>query len=272
MASSDTFQFPSPSPTNCPCNDQGLASNKQVTGNETASKIRIFVGASPSFTQDPDAFAKVIVTPEGDALCNSDIALVVLDRQLANIIPLAVRFGAPPRMGETIRAVGYGKNDGKTATGVRFRKENVPVLAVGTMDSDGTRIGPREFEVGQSVCDGDSGGPAISEMTGAVIGVVSRGGSCGADKGHIYTTTAGFDSMFDEAFAAAGTPRIVETNTPPDTSTPVPTPTTPAAAPATSSSKGGCTTSPSSTSGSSILLGLAIAALVRRQRTKMARA
>ena len=67
-----------------------------------------------------------------------------------------------------------------------------------------TPLGTHEFEVGKSICQGDSGGPAISEETGAVIGVVSRGGGCDDDFGHIYTTTAGFDQMFADAFALAG--------------------------------------------------------------------
>src|SRR5690606_37859440 len=75
-----------------------------------------------------------------------------------------------------------------------------------------TPLGPHEFEVGQSICQGDSGGPAISADTGAIIGVVSRGGACEDDHGHIYTTTAGFDALFSEAFAVAGGAPVVETD------------------------------------------------------------
>src|SRR5205085_9664497 len=73
-----------------------------------------------------------------------------------------------------------------------------------------TPLGPHEFEVGKSICQGDSGGPAISETTGAVIGVVSRGGKCDEDFGHIYTTTAGFEAMFQKGFEIANAKPILE--------------------------------------------------------------
>jgi secreted trypsin-like serine protease len=71
------------------------------------------------------------------------------------------------------------------------------------VSASNTPLGAHEFEVGKSICRGDSGGPAISEETGAVIGVVSRGGSCDEDFGHIYTTTAGFPDLFGDAFKLA---------------------------------------------------------------------
>ena len=74
-----------------------------------------------------------------------------------------------------------------------------------------TPLGAHEFEVGKSICQGDSGGPAISEETGAVIGVVSRGGNCGEDFGHIYTTTSGFNDLFAQAFTLANASPVLET-------------------------------------------------------------
>jgi hypothetical protein len=65
-----------------------------------------------------------------------------------------------------------------------------------------------------SICQGDSGGPAISERTGAVLGVVSRGGGCSDDFGHIYTTTAGFETMFSDAFELAGATPTLEVDGP----------------------------------------------------------
>ncbi len=199
------------------CDEEGRsASGPQVDGNFEPKDIAVFVGATPSFSKTPSALVKTIVAPEGDALCDSDIALVVLDRDLEGVTPFAVRFSAQARLGEEIRAVGYGKNDAKTPMGTRFRRENVPVLAIGKgISPSKTRLGPREFEVGKSICEGDSGGPAISELTGAIIGVVSRGGPCGDDFGHVYTSTSGFEDLFDRAFTAAGGRPIIEANTPP---------------------------------------------------------
>src|SRR5690606_16892973 len=122
-----------------------MSGSVHVAGDEDPSSLAIFLGASPSFSKAPVALVKTVIAPEGDILCDSDIALVVLDRSLEGIEPFAVRLGAPARVGETIRAVGYGKNDARTPMGTRFRKENVPVLAVGSgITRSKTRLGPRE--------------------------------------------------------------------------------------------------------------------------------
>jgi len=110
-----------------------------------------------------------------------------------------------------VRSVGYGQNDSALPIGTRFHKAGVEVLAQGKAVSPSkTPLGSHEFEVGKSICQGDSGGPAISEQTGAVLGVVSRGGNCDEDFGHIYTTTAGFESLFSQAFALAGASPVLE--------------------------------------------------------------
>jgi hypothetical protein len=194
------------------CDENGLsADGKHVLANEEPATIGVYVGASPRFTERPSALGKTLITPKGDVLCDSDIALVVLDRALDDVTPLPIRLHAPARVGDTIRSVGYGQNDEKLPIGTRVRKSGVEVLAQGkALSQSNTPLGAHEFEVGKSICQGDSGGPAISEETGAVIGVVSRGGNCNEDFGHIYTTTAGFDALFDEAFAAAGTEPTLE--------------------------------------------------------------
>lgn len=257
------------------CGDDGLSTQKQVTGDRKATDIAIYVGASPKFDPKADAYAKTVVSPDGDAICNSDIAVIILDRALTNIDPLSVRFSAPPRMGETIRAVGYGRNDAKLPSGVRFRKDNVPVLAIGedgvTNTVTTTRLGPREFEVGSSVCDGDSGGPAISELTGAIVGVVSRGGACGQASGHIYTTTAGFDELFTRANQIAGDQAVAEQNTPPEAAAgaaPAPagsTATAPSNTSEATSETGGCSSAPASPNSLAPYALLALALLARKR-------
>lgn len=247
------------------CDEEGRATNAvaHVAGEEAPANISVFVGAAPRFSRSPDAVAATIVAPGGDVLCDSDIALVVLDRELSGVAPFAVRTSASARVGETIRAVGYGRNDAKTPMGTRFRKENVPVLAVGKgVSASRTRLGAREFEVGKSICEGDSGGPAISEATGAVIGVVSRGGPCGDDFGHVYTSTAGFEDLFERAFAAAETRPIVETNTPPADVEPEPGAAGSAAAEGPAPEGTGCSVTAPRTEGPSTVTWLLLAAVV----------
>lgn len=191
--------------TKVACDAEGRSTNgKHVAGDEELGNIAVYTGAQPRFASKPDAKATAIVAPSSYYLCDSDIALIVLDRELAGT-PFKVRLHAPARTGERLKAIGYGHNDRDLPLGTRLEKPGVPVLKMGNGISESrTALGPHEFEVGQSICQGDSGGPAISEETGAVIGVVSRGGDCEDDFGHVYTTTAGFGALFDEAFSLAG--------------------------------------------------------------------
>jgi V8-like Glu-specific endopeptidase len=198
--------------TTVSCDENAQSTNgRHVDGEQNPGAIGVYTGASPKFGQKSQAVGKAIVAPKGDYLCDSDIALVVLDRAIENVEPIAVRLDAGVSPGETVRSVGYGQNDKSMPLGTRFRKTGVAVLAMGSAISKSrTALGSHEFEVGRSICQGDSGGPAISEDTGAVVGVVSRGGDCDDDFGHIYTTTAGWTQLFDQAFALAGGAPIVE--------------------------------------------------------------
>jgi hypothetical protein len=191
--------------TKVSCDAQGRSTNgKHVAGDEDLSNIAIYTGSQPRFASKPAALARAIVAPSSYYLCDSDIAVVVLDRDVPGK-PFSVRLHAPAKIGEHVRAVGYGQNDKKLPLGTRLHKTGVPVLQMGNgISASRTALGPHEFEVGQSICQGDSGGPAISEETGAVMGVVSRGGDCNDNFGHVFTTTAGFGTLFDEAFSIAG--------------------------------------------------------------------
>jgi hypothetical protein len=62
-----------------------------------------------------------------------------------------------------------------------------------------------EFQVGEATCSGDSGGPALDEATGEIVGVVSRGGpSCDGPGVHnIYTRVDVFSALVDEALRRA---------------------------------------------------------------------
>jgi MYXO-CTERM domain-containing protein len=253
--------------TSVSCDQEGRSANgPHVIGDQDPQNVGVYAGASPDFAQHPVSVAKAIVAPKGEYLCDSDIALVVLETPITNLQPLAVRLSTAAAPGETIRSVGYGQNDDKIPIGNRFRKTGVEVLAQGkAISASKTPLGTHEFEVGLSICQGDSGGPAISEDTGAVIGVVSRGGGCDENYGHIYTTTAGFEELFDQAFALAGGAPKVEQGAARPASTSADAPGAPAA-----STHGGCSTAPRqapSGAGAFAALGLALA-LVRRARRR----
>jgi hypothetical protein len=167
------------------------ATGAQVTRTRAASTLGILVG-------DDIASAKVvargreIVAPPGDALCDADIALIVLDKEVDGVEPVDVRAHAAAK-GEHVRAVGFGRSADGAAAGLKLARDHVKVLD--TSDA--------EFLVGESTCQGDSGGPAFDESTGEIVGVVSRGGpQCdGAQAHNIYTRVDTFMSLIDEALA-----------------------------------------------------------------------
>lgn len=190
------------------CDEKGLSHNGKQAGSPTKPEsVHIHLGATPDFSGPPAANGLTIFHPDSNAICNTDIALVVLDRPIANVTPLAIRLDRGVNPGERITAIGYGQSDQNKRLGTRFRKENIEVMGVGPMPRTASTgrpaLGAAEFEVGRSICQGDSGGPAISQTTGAIVGVVSRGVECNLDFGHIYTKTAGFQQLFDRALSDA---------------------------------------------------------------------
>jgi secreted trypsin-like serine protease len=84
-------------------------------------------------------------------------------------------------------------------------REQSLVLATGPSANaaTGAVLGPREFEVDRATCRGDSGGPAIDVLSGEIVGVVSRGGSCSAHGNHVYTRVDAYSRLAGAAFSAA---------------------------------------------------------------------
>lgn len=193
----------------------------------TANDMVVFTGSTrPEFERgiDPKIAARglKVLVPDTDTICANDIALIVLDRNVegAKIAPL--RLDADVISGETVTSIGWGVTDNTDFPNMRQRRLEVPVVNVGPLrDRRGRSLGPSEFEVGESICSGDSGGPAIATSTGAVLGVVSRGGNgtqdpndpaagcTGAQAFNIYTGVAGHKDFILSAFdAAAATPWV----------------------------------------------------------------
>jgi hypothetical protein len=195
------------------CDDDGNSTNgADFADDQPVADIHVYVGPSIYQNEPVSANAATIFHMAGTTLCNLDVALVVLDRSITSVPPMRVRMTSPVTTGETVRAVGFGANDQNKPIGTRFRKDGLAILAVGsTISPSETPLGSSEFELGQSTCDGDSGGPAIDETTGAIVGIVSRGESdCTLDYGHVYTSLAGFVTLFQQTFAAAGGSWIAE--------------------------------------------------------------
>ena len=204
------------------CDKNGVGSSGADTkANFTASNMFVVTGSKrPSDPTSKGSFAaigKQIIHDGARNLCDHDIALIVLDRAIPNAKIVPVRVDAPAKKGETFTAVGWGVTTTTPEPSTRQQRAGVPVTNVGPATDATTGLGvpDREFMVGEAICQGDSGGPALSEQSGAVIGVVSRGGngvepdpnvpssSC-VNGFNWYSMTSGYKDLLTQGYAAAG--------------------------------------------------------------------
>lgn len=151
-----------------------------VKKNNKPNSMYIFTGPNrPDFRRadiTPAGRGAQIIDDGGKNLCNHDIALIVLEEPI-NDVPIApVRLDSEITVGEVVTSIGWGVTESTIEPNVRQQRSGVEVLAVGPDKKAKPPVPPNEFEVGESICSGDSGGPAVAE-SGAVIGVVSRGGN-----------------------------------------------------------------------------------------------
>ncbi|MCU0693867.1 MAG: trypsin-like serine protease [Polyangiaceae bacterium] len=166
--------------------------------------IDVLKGHNPKANPTLVGVGKQLFHDDSKSLCGHDIALILLKTKIYTIEPVRVRLATGPSVGELFRSVGYGVTDPKdeSSAAQRYYRDGVRVLgyAPGTNNVD--------FVGTQSICLGDSGGPAISDR-GAVMGVTSRGEDCYGDE-NVWTRTDRFKWLFDEATAAGGEPYAAE--------------------------------------------------------------
>jgi secreted trypsin-like serine protease len=156
-------------------------------GNVDVRTVSVSAGATFSEDAPPQAKGLEVITDDASTMCAHDIAVLILDRSLAVATPRAVRQD-PPRVGEKLTAVGWGYTDVTSPTGQlvlptqRMQRPGIAVLAteeqvITYQRQGGDRIvsGAMKGEliVGESVCNGDSGGPLLDDA-GAIVGVTSR--------------------------------------------------------------------------------------------------
>lgn len=165
---------------------------------QTVAPEAVFVHLGDDVHKGPFAArGRAIAVPPGDVLCDSDLALVTLDRPLA-LRPLGLARGVQPKVGDRIVAVGYGRTGAGGGEGLRRFRAEVPVL----------RVSPNELVVDESTCPGDSGGPALDPDTGTILGVVSRGSVVcdGAGARNVYTRVSAFLELIDRVTGAGSEP------------------------------------------------------------------
>lgn len=223
-----------------------------------ASAVEIYTGVMPS--REPSALGSKLIGTGSNQICRNDLAFVVLDRALD--VPVAsMRLNTTVRWGELLRVVGYGQTDVNGTAG-RFTRSGVRVVDVGpVVDGEPSTAAPRTFVANEGPCHGDSGGPAFSTETGALLGVYSltAGPSCsGVGIRNVYTHLSPFVTLVMDAFAEAGAEPLLEDDGSPEPS------------PSSGAEEGGCSLAATS-SGATASLGwivmacAALAGLARRR-------
>jgi len=202
----------------CDVDGTPLASGA-VRGNHPANTLYVFAGPTrPDFAAGqvtPAAVGLKVLDDGSTNLCNHDIALVVLKEPVANAKLAPLRLDGPIAKSEVFTAIGWGVTDVTANPEKRQQRTGIKVLEVGPDDTGATPVPPNEFQVGESICSGDSGGPAIAD-TGAIIGVVSRGGNgtqptqnnpsagcVGGQSQNLYTKVAPFKAFIAKGFELA---------------------------------------------------------------------
>jgi hypothetical protein len=155
------------------------------------ASIRVLVGSSAAAAVER-AGARAVVTP-GPAAdpCHADVALLLLDEPIDDIVPLVVSATGAAQ-GDHVRTVGFddaGPGGGLT----RLLRDHVPVVATTAS----------VFDVYEAACTAGCGGPALDEATGAVVGVASRGSPAagGATAADAYLPADAFLGLAEEALA-----------------------------------------------------------------------
>ncbi len=201
----------------CDADGNLFGGGTQVGADHDPSTIGVYVGNKrPPFGIEPvtpAAKGAKIFHPTTKTLCNSDIALIMLDTAIdAPIAPM--RLDAPPVVNESFTAVGWGVTVTDPFPDTRQQRANVRIKRVGRYESAIEAVPVNEFLIGEAICSGDSGGPAMASQTGAILGVVSRGGNGTSDPNdpaagcmggtNFYTRVDGFRDLILGAFEEAG--------------------------------------------------------------------
>jgi hypothetical protein len=132
-----------------------------------------------------------ILVPPGAVGCGEDVALLLLEQPIDTVRAIGVRKDGIA-IGGHVRSVGFAAEpDG----GFRKRVRDHVVV----VDTAAT-----ELLLHEAACTSGCGGPAIDEMTGQVVGVVSRGGP----EGDVATRTDVFSSFVDGVLSQEGSSRV----------------------------------------------------------------
>jgi hypothetical protein len=185
---------PSNVPFTCDATGTDVSGSQGSQLGATVAPEKILIYAGPLPDGEPLAHGVRLVTSGSTTICQNDLAFVVLDHAL-DLPKLALRRAEPVKAGDVLTAVGFGGED-TTQLNPRTAR-SVNVTAVGQWI--------RTFTVSEGPCEGDSGGPALSD-TGELVGVFSSVSmDCtNANASAKYTDMSFFSPLVEAAFDAAG--------------------------------------------------------------------
>ena len=134
----------------------------------------------------------IVAPPCGWSGGGGDVAILVLERKLVGMTTMAPRLDAPPRMGEPVDPIGFGRC-ALASTGIH-RADRAGGDVVATTQET--------FVVSASICPGDSGGPVVARGSREIVGVVSQSAMDGDERTRNITVLARLD-VYRTVFAAA---------------------------------------------------------------------
>lgn len=215
-----------------------LSDDNSTVTNFAPSALTIYAGADAPRRTVNSAPADAAVTKLFTANTTSlipDVSLVVLDRPIEGKPVARIRLDGGAKKSESLDIVGFGIDENDVEPALRMQRKGVTVLDVGPAMTAFHEIFTGEFTFGEAACSGDSGGPALSATTHAVVGVASRVSNgkdpttqnpsafcVGTETEDVYTALAPVKDIVLAAFAAAGAKPILEND-------PVPAPPPPPA-------------------------------------------
>jgi hypothetical protein len=173
-------------------------------------EISFLVGQEVFIDEEPAATGVRVFAPTTDTICRNDIALIQIEPELdLPLFPLRLYEGTFP--GDAMLVAGYGLNGVNGALTRNEREVTVDRVGESEYYPVAGRATVRAFTVGQSVCPGDSGGPAISER-GAIAGVFSLVNfDCMSSlASNTFTQVAAFPTLVENAFEEAGYEPLLE--------------------------------------------------------------
>jgi V8-like Glu-specific endopeptidase len=162
-----------------------------LSENVDASAVRVELGGD--YFAWGDVKAKAIVAPPCGAKGGAgDVAVLVLERKLVGLRTLQPRLDAPPRIGEEVDPIGFGRC---ATSGDAIRRKLREGGAIRSTNGE-------TFFMEASVCPGDSGGPVMTRGSHQVVGVVSLSAMDGDERTKAPSIMARIDA-YRKVFAQA---------------------------------------------------------------------